>query len=239
MQALPDGHVLYTMDLTDRVVEIDRSGRVVWSYGAAEGLGVPVAAQRLRNGNTLIGDSQQGKLVEVDHDGKVVWKYESPEIAKMRMRNCRRVETGDTAGNTLMVIEAAGKIIEINPAGTQVWSFDTPGGAHRAPYQALRLANGNTLVGMADPGEVAEVDHSGKILRSIGGEHMDIRLGWVTGIEPTQDGGLLIADYLGRRIIEVGPDWHVRNEWSTGPRDIASISLVPRVEQTSRSGAAQ
>jgi len=227
VQALPDGHVLYTMDLTHRVVEIDGSRRVVWEYGAAEGLEVPVAAQRLRNGHTLIGDSQQGKLVEVDRDGQVVWQYQSPEIAKMRMRNCRRVETGDTAGNTLMVVEAAGKIIEINPAGSVVWTFETPGGAHRAPYQALRLANGNTLVGMADPGEVAEVDRSGKILRSIGGDHMDIRLGWVTGIEPTPDGGLLVADYLGRRIIEVSPEWHVRHEWSTGPRDIASISLVP------------
>ena len=229
VQALPDGHVLYTMDLTHRVVEIDRNRRVVWTYGAAEGLQVPVAAQRLRNGNTLICDSQQGKLVEVDRDQRVVWKYESPEIAGMRMRNCRRVETGDTAGDTLMAVEAAGKIIEIDSGGKLVWTFQTPGGAHRAPYQALRLANGNTIVGMADPGEVAEVDRSGKIVRSIGGgDHMDVRLGWVTGIEPNGDGGFLIADYLGRRIIEVNGEGHVQNQWSTGPRDIASISLVPK-----------
>jgi acetyl esterase/lipase len=230
VQALPDGHVLYTMDLTHRVVEMDRNRRVVWTYGAAEGLQVPVAAQRLHNGNTLIGDSQQGKLVEVDREGKVVWQYQSPEIAGMRMRNCRRVETGDTAGNTLMAVEAAGKIIEINPAGNVVWTFDTPGGKVRAPYQAIRLPNGNTLVGMAAPGEVAEVDHSGKVVRSIGGEHMDIRLGWVTGIEPTPDGGVLIADYLGRRIIEVNREGRVQNQWSSGPRDMASLSLVPASE---------
>jgi len=227
VQALPDGHVLFTMDLTHRVVEIDRSRRVVWTYGAAEGLQVPVAAQRLRNGNTLIGDSQQGKLVEVDRDGRVVWKYQSPEIGGMRMRNCRRVEAGDSAGNTLMAIEAAGKIIEINSAGNVVWTFEAPGGPRRAPYQALRLPGGNTVIGLADPGEVMEVDRSGKVLRSIGGDHMDIRLGWVTGIEPVEDGGLLVSDYLGRRIIEVNREGRVRNEWSTGTRDIASISLAP------------
>jgi acetyl esterase/lipase len=228
VQALPDGHVLYTMDVTRRVVEIGRNLRVVWTYGAAEGLQVPVAAQRLRNGNTLIGDSQQGKLIEVDRAGRTVWTYQSPDIGGMRMRNCRRVETGDSAGNTLIAVEAAGKVIEISPAGQVLWTFEAQGGARRAPYQALRLTNGNTMIGLADPGEVLEVDRSGKLLRAIGGNNMDVRLGWVTGIEPLAGGGLLIADYTGRRIVEVDSAGHVVHQWRTGARDIASISLAPK-----------
>ena len=65
MQALPNGHVLYTMDTGQRVVEIDAQRKVVWTYGAAQALEVPVAAQRLRNGNTLIGDAKTGRLLEV------------------------------------------------------------------------------------------------------------------------------------------------------------------------------
>jgi hypothetical protein len=110
-----------------------------------------------------------------------------------------------------------------------VRTIDLPGGARRAPYQALRLQGGNTLIGMADPGEVVEMDLSGSIVRRIAGDRTDVRLGWVTGIELLDDGGLLIADYLGRRIIEVDPGGTVRHQWATGPRDIASISLAPKL----------
>jgi acetyl esterase/lipase len=229
VQALPDGHVLYTMDATRRVVEIDHDHRVVWTYGAAEGLQMPVAAQRLRNGNTLIGDAQLGEIREVNHDGRIVWTYRSQEIGGMRMRNCRRIEAGESAGNTLAVVEASGRVVEVSPAGQVVRTIDLPGGARRAPYQALRLQGGNTLIGMADPGEVVEMDLSGSIVRRIAGDRTDVRLGWVTGIELLDDGGLLIADYLGRRIIEVDPGGTVRHQWATGPRDIASISLAPKL----------
>ena len=50
VQALPNGHVLYTMDTGQRVVEIDGQRQVVWTYGATQGLGLPVAAQRMLDG---------------------------------------------------------------------------------------------------------------------------------------------------------------------------------------------
>ena len=55
---------------------------------------------------------------------------------------------------------------------------------NRFPYQAHRLTNGNTLIGLANPGELVEVDKAGKIVRSIAGNKMDVRLGWVTGTQP-------------------------------------------------------
>ena len=55
---------------------------------------------------------------------------------------------------------------------------------NRFPYQAHRLPNGNNLVGLANPGELLEVDKAGKVVRSIAGKKMDIRLGWVTGTQP-------------------------------------------------------
>ena len=37
------------------------------------------------------------------------------------------------------------------------------------------------MMSLSDPGEVVEVDHSGKIVRSIAGDNMDIQFGWASG----------------------------------------------------------
>jgi len=223
VQALPNGHVLMTLDLTHRVVELDADHRTVWTYGAADGLEVPVAAQRLENGNTVIGDSKRGRIIEVDRAGQVVWNYENPDIGNMRMRNCRRT----AEGTTLIAVESAGKIIEVDKAGQVVWSYVAEDAANRFPYQAHRLPNGNTLVGLANPGELVEVNKAGKIVRSIAGKKMDIRLGWVTGTQPLPDGGLLVADYTGRRLLEIDASGRVVHQMRTPEWNIASISLVP------------
>ncbi|MBM3801692.1 MAG: hypothetical protein FJW26_05185 [Acidimicrobiia bacterium] len=223
VQALPGGHVLMTLDVAHRVVELDPEHRVVWTYGAAEGLEVPVAAQRLENGNTVIGDAKRGRIIEVNRAGKVVWSYESPDIGNMRMRNCRRT----ASGTTLIAVEAAGKVIEVDKAGQIVWSFLAEDAANRFPYQAQRLPNGNTLVGLANPGELLEVDPAGKIVRAIAGKNMDVRLGWVTGTQLLPGGGLLVADYTGRRLLEFDSSGRVTHQLRTDRWNIASISLVP------------
>jgi acetyl esterase/lipase len=223
VQALPEGHVLFTLDIDHRVVEVDRNLRVVWEYGPAEGLEIPTAAERLKNGNTLIADAKQGKLLEVDPSGKVVWTYQSEEIGNMRMRNCRRTPSG----TTLIAVEGGGRIIEVDPSGRVVWTYTVEGGARRLPYRAVRLENSNTLISLADPGEVLEVDSSGKIVRSLAGTGNDVRLGHVTGTIPLPGGAVILADYTGRRLLEVDSSGRVTHQLSTGSMDIASISLVP------------
>ena len=223
VQGLPNGHVLYTLDTARRVVEIDQDQKVVWSYGTGEGLEVPIAAQRLDNGNTLIGDARLGKVIEVDPARRIVWSYENPDMANMRMRNCRRT----LGGTTLIAIEAAGKIIEVDSKGQVVWSYLAPDAEHRYPYQAHRLPNGNTLVSLANPGEVVEVDKAGKTVRSIGGNKMDVRLGWVSGTQPLPNGGLLLSDYTGRRLLEIDASGQIVHSFNTGARAFASVSLLP------------
>lgn len=221
VQSLPDGHVLFTIGANKTVVELDARHDPVWSY--SEGLEHPLAAQRLANGNTLIGDAKLGRVIEVSPEKKVVWKYESPDLANMRMRNSHRT----AAGTTLIAIEAISKIIEVDASGKIVWQWQAPDGEKRRSYQARRLPNGNTMVSLSDPGEIVEVDPSGKIVRSIGGSQMDLRLGWASGFRPLPDGGVLFADYTGRRLLEVDAKGKVLHELRTGPRTIASVELVP------------
>lgn len=220
VQSLPDGHVLFTIGNNKTVTELDANHQPVWSY--SEGLEHPLSAQRLPNGNTLIGDAKLGRVIEVTPDKKVVWKYESPDIANMRMRNSHRTE----AGTTLISIEAESKIIEVDKDGKIVWSWQAPDGKNRRSYQARRLPNGNTMVSLSDPGELVEVDPSGKVVRSIAGSKMDIQFGWPSGFAPLPNGNLLIADYTGRRLVEVDKAGKVVNELRTGARTIATVEVV-------------
>lgn len=220
VQALKNGHILFTIGPKKQVVEIDADRKVVWSY--SDGLEHPLAAQRLSNGNTLIGDAKLGRVIEVTPEKKVVWKYESADLANMRMRNSRRTD----AGTTLIAIEAEAKIIEVDKAGKIVWQWQAPNGANRRAYQALRQPNGNTFISLNDPGEVVEVDRSGKVVRSIAGTNDDIQFGWASGMAVLDNGNLLISDYTGRRLVEVDASGKVVNSLRTGERTVASIALV-------------
>jgi acetyl esterase/lipase len=220
VQYLPNGHVLFTINPQKKVVEIDENRKEVWTY--SEGLEHPIAAQRLANGNTLIGDAKLGKVIEVTPDKKVVWKYENPNLADMRSRNSHRTDR-DT---TLIAIEAEAKLIEVDRSGKTIWEWQAPNGLNRKLYQGRRLANGNTVVSLADPGEVVEVNPKGEVVRSIGGKDPSIQLGWVSGFALLPDGGMLINDYTGRRIVELDAKGKAVHEWRTGSRTIASIDLI-------------
>ena len=163
VQALPNGHVLFTINPQKKVVELDADHKEVWQY--SEGLQHPIAAQRLANGNTLISDARLGKVIEVTPDKQVVWNYENPDLANMRSRNAHRTDQG----TTLIAVEAEGKLIEVDKAGKIVWQWQAPNGKNRKLYMGRRLANGNTVMSLSAPGELVEVDPTGKIVRSIGG----------------------------------------------------------------------
>ena len=123
-------------------------------------------------------------------------------------------------------MEAEGKLIEVDPAGKIIWEWQAPNGKNRKLYMGRRLANGNTMMSLSDPGELVEVDRSGKTVRSIGGTDPAIQMGWASGFAILPGGGVLINDYTGRRIIEVDAKGKVVNQWRTGSRTIASIDLV-------------
>ena len=136
------------------------------------------------------------------------------------------MRTARSQGTTLIAVEAEGKLIEVDQAGKIVWQWQAPNGKNRKLYMGRRLANGNTVMSLSDPGELVEVDRPGKIVRAIGGTNPAIQMGWSSGFALLPDGGMLINDYTGRRIIEVDAKGKVVNQWRTGSRTIASIDLV-------------
>jgi hypothetical protein len=219
VQPLPNGHVLYTMGNEHKIVEVDAERNPVWV--CCDGLEHPLAAQRLVNGNTLVNDAQAGKVLEVDAAKKIVWSYESPDLAKMRMRNAWRTPSG----TTLIAIEAEAKLIEVDSGGKIVWLWQAPEGNKRRLYMGRRLADGHTILSLSDPGEIVEVDSGGTVVRTIAGGKMDVRFGWASGFAFLPNGNLLISDYTGRRLVEVNRSGTVVNQLRTGSRTIATVSV--------------
>lgn len=54
----------------DRVVELDRNGKAVWTL---TGLDRPRSAERLPDGTTLVADRRTHRVIEADPEGRIVW----------------------------------------------------------------------------------------------------------------------------------------------------------------------
>jgi hypothetical protein len=85
-QLLPNGRILVCAFTTPgRVVEMTRSGRIVWSFGAPSGsnsLDRPSLAIRLPNGFVAINDDWRHRVIVVNpHTNRIVWQYGHTGIA--------------------------------------------------------------------------------------------------------------------------------------------------------------
>ncbi|MFN8007944.1 MAG: hypothetical protein U0V70_13140 [Terriglobia bacterium] len=98
---------------------------------------------------------------------KVVWEYQNG------YRQPHAIGAADPQNTFLIAVEAAGKVIEVNRDGKIIWTYEAEGANTRFPYQAHRLSNGNTLISLAEPGELLEVDAAGKIVRRYAGRKTD------------------------------------------------------------------
>jgi len=74
---IADDHLLVADSEHDRVVELNSSGEVVWTFGGGATLKWPRDADRLSNGHTLVTDSYNDRVVEVNEDGEIVWAIET------------------------------------------------------------------------------------------------------------------------------------------------------------------
>ena len=109
-QPLRNGNLLVCLSQKKRIVELDRTGREVWSL---QGFKNPYSARRLDNGNTLVTDFGAGKVSEFDRSGKVVW-----EIAQLKQcYGAERLANGRT-----LIADTDG-VREIDRDGTAHWLY--------------------------------------------------------------------------------------------------------------------
>lgn len=196
---LPNGNILYQNDWT-KIIEMTPDQKVVWTYDAGtqngnQGKKVEVHAfQRLSNGHTMIVESGPARIIEVDFDGKI-HKQIALKIDQPNPHTDTRLVRKLANGNYLVSHEGDNQIVrEYAGDGAIVWEYRTG----TKVYSAIRLENGNTLIGTGDGHRVIEVDQTGKTVWSVEENELPgIKLAWVTMVERLPNGNTFIVNCHG------------------------------------------
>jgi len=173
----------YTNLISDNnhIIEINETDDIVWDYT----LGT-VDAERLENGNTLMGGSVLVK--EIGPLGGIVWQYGTDLLV---VSDVERLENN----HTLITDFSQNFVREVNESGIIKWEIT----GLSAPMDAERLDNGNTLIVNNVNGKVIEVDP----LKVIIWEYScGVGVG-PTDAERLSNGNTLITEQLSDRVIEV------------------------------------
>jgi outer membrane protein assembly factor BamB len=251
---LPNGNIL-VLSGPRTVVELDKSGKEVWRYEAKPKPGydgrVEVHAfQRLPRNRTMVAESGNRRIVEVDREGRIV--AEVPlTVEKPDPHRDTRLARKLPNGNYLVCHEGDGTVREYDRTGKVVWSYrldlnNRPRTPHHdghgtEVFSALRLRNGNTLIGGGNANRVIEVNPAGKIVWSVEQEELPgVRLAWVTTLQALPNGNVIIGNtHAGPnqpQLIEVTRDKKVVwtfHDWTTFGNDTAA-ALVTDVKDVLR-----
>jgi hypothetical protein len=164
-ELLANGHILICDENNNRAIEvapkIPLGGDIVWQYGSGDpNNNQPVSgvafASRLKNGHTLITDSNHNRVVEIDEDKNRVWEYFTCQGSGCNLsRGTGPLPTRAlrlSNGHTLISDQYNHRVIEVNRAKHIVRTFGelgalgyNPGsvadGGLNSPYDAKRIGD--------------------------------------------------------------------------------------------------
>jgi hypothetical protein len=195
------------------VVEVDpKSKGEVWSYDAAESNGnngKPIeihAIQPLAGGNVMIAESGPGRIIEIDRAGKLLKEIKLTVSAPNPHRDTRLARKLDT-GNYLVCHEGDGAVREYDGESKVVWEFPVPlFGRAPAPghgpeafgnqaFSAIRLKNGNTLIGTGNGHSLLEVAPDKSIVWQLHQKDLPgITLAWITTLAILPSGNIVFGN---------------------------------------------
>jgi hypothetical protein len=214
---LPCGNILLQQGWT-RIVEVTPDQQTVWEYDAAKMNGnerkrVEVHAfQRLGDGLTMIAESGPARIIEVDKAGRIQREIKL-KVSHPSTHSDTRLVRKMASGNYLVAHESDGFVREYDATGKIVWDYEVPlfgkarQGGHgpeafgNSVFSAIRLPNGNTLIGAGNGHSVLEVTPAKDIVWKVEQNDLPgITLAWVTRVERLANGHTLLGN------CHAGPD---------------------------------
>jgi hypothetical protein len=164
-ERLPNGRTMIAESGNQRIIEVDRDGRIVHEIALVADKPSATSDTRMvrsvPGGGYLVAHEADGKIREYDRAGKVVWEYAlqlngkpaSPgatghgtmPFGVLRLKN----------GNTLIGGGNNNRVLEVNKAGEIVWSVearDLPGISLAWVTTVDALPNGNVIFGNSHAG---------------------------------------------------------------------------------------
>ena len=228
LHVLENGHIMVQRNMRE-IVEIDpETKEVVWSYDSSkkngnEGKKIEVHAfQPLDDGNIMIAESGPARIIEINRDGEIQKEFKLKVNNPHPHTDTRLVRKLDN-GHYLACHERDGTVREYDDNGKVVWQYEIPmfgkaeqgghglGAFGNKCFSALRLENGNTLIGTGNGHAVLEVTPDKQIVWQIHQNDLpDIQLAWVTTLEVLPNGNYVIGNcHAGPRnplLVEVNPE---------------------------------
>lgn len=209
----------------NRVLLVDRHGRIVWQYGQfgvtgsdAGLLNTPVQTTWLPNGDVLITDQANERIIEVNRAKQIVWQYGTTGVAgngPEQLNNPNCAELLDN-GHILICDENNNRAIEVTRAGTIVWQYGSGDPNVGDPLSgvafASRLPQRHTLITDSGHARIVEIDADKNVVWEYftnTDPNSNPRGG--SGPLPTRavrlsNGHTLISDQYNHRVIEVTQD---------------------------------
>jgi hypothetical protein len=211
LHLLPTGNILFQTSWRE-IVEMTPDKKIVWKYDAGkmngnEGKKVEVHAfQRLDGGLTMIAESGPGRIIEVDKQGRIRREVKL-KLDQSNAHSDTRLVRKTRAGTYLVSHENDTCVREYNSEGKVIWEYEIPMFGKEAKrghgleaygnrvYSAIRLPNGNTLIGTGNGHSVLEVTPGKKVVWSIHQNDLEgIQLAWVTTVARLPNGNTVIGN---------------------------------------------
>ncbi|WP_182867697.1 beta-propeller domain-containing protein [Rhodopirellula sp. JC639] len=212
IHVLENGNVL-THQGTE-IIELDATTHdVVWSFDArklATAKKVELHSIAPLSGDKLmVALSGEGKIYEIDRPGNVHKQFDLKRDRPHHHRDTRLVRP-ITAGDDwtyLVAQEGDGYVREYSRDGKILWEYDVPlfgkqpKGGHGpeafgdSVFSALRLPNGNTLIGTGNGHSVLEVTPEKQIVWQVDQNDLaGITLAWVTTLQVRDNGNIIVGN---------------------------------------------
>ena len=212
------GDILISDQFNNRVIEVSRGGKIVWSFGSNRpklcnpGPGAiiaPNSAERLANGDTLMpgtgnGSCADNRVIVIDVNGDIVFQYGQAGVTGSGPEELNvpvfAIQTPD--GNYLITDQGNNRIIEVDPWGDLLYQYGpTSGkGALNSPNSALLLDNGDILIADENNSRVLEINPSSNNQIVFDYKRGLNTVGFASRLP---NGDTLIADSGNNRIVEI------------------------------------
>ncbi|MBN9523764.1 hypothetical protein J0H58_35520 [bacterium] len=210
---VPNGNVLLALSKSKTypggaVVEVDRAGKVVFEVKGTQSEVNTV--QPLPGGRVLLTEAgDRPRVLEVDRAGRVV--VEVPIRAQTKDHHMQTRMTRKLANGNYLVPQLLDRVVrEYDPAGKVVWEAKAP----HMPFTAIRLPDGNTLVGCTHGNLVVELDRAGAEVWRLTNDDLPGRpLDDCCGVQRLANGNTVVTSYRAAagkvRLAEVTRDMKV------------------------------
>lgn len=194
--ALPNHNVLFCFnqdydskkhDNRSGVLEVTPDKKIALAFWTT---GQVWSCQRMMDGNTLVGAASQGKLLVVSPEAKVIKTIQllSPP-GHSCLRNARQLANG----HFLVAEESAHAAREYSAEGKLVREIKLS----FAPYSALRLENGNTVI--SGQQNIVEVNSADQIAWSVNGKDFPEQgIRWFAGLQVLPSGNIFVCNAGGK-----------------------------------------